>query len=833
MPDASHIPTIVSGVIALLMIAAATLVLTRRLRFPFTVALVLIGLALSSTRYVFPATIPGLSDLEISPALILYVFLPVLIFESAFNLDARLLRRNLGPVLILAVPGLLLSTLLIGLIVTFTTNISLSAALLLGAILSATDPVAVISIFKRLGAPKRLTILVEGESLLNDATSIVLARIILAIVLAGHISGATALRGVVDFVLVFAGGLAVGILLGLIAGYLLGAVGSDLYLEITLTTILAYLSFILAEELLHVSGVTATLAAGLTVGSWGRVRISVPIRRHLEQFWAYIAFICNALIFLMVGLRVNLAALWANAVPLIWVMSAMLVSRAVVIYGLMPVLGRIPRSERIGAAYKAVMFWGGLRGAVALAIVLSLPSFSERETFVALVMGAVLFTLLVNGLTMEPLVKRVGLDRPPLADRFAQLEALFSAQRRAANRLPELLNAKLFNASIADRLREECFHNIDDTQGQIEALSRLELNRNQQRRIAFLRALAEERSAYVELFDSGQLTEAALRELTLVLDAKQDAMRFRGVHLVEPIRELRRHQVEKLIVRLLDRLSLTASLAERLRLRRVALDYDVAWGEYQASSRVLGMLGELSRLEAIPAPLLDEVKGSYLSRNERAQQQLDYMAEQFPEFVYDLQEQIGRRLVLLSELNSVDQQATAGTIPDSVADRLTVQFQDAMGQLHHHAIPKLKTSPEELLRTVPFLQNLSTEDFMVLTNRMRHRTFVAGEVIFRQGDPEASLYLIARGVVRITRKTGDDWRHIATLMAGNFFGEAAFLENRRRNATVTAMTACSLYELSRNNLEAVLEVYPGIRTALEKESERRKIGTSEVGINAR
>jgi CRP-like cAMP-binding protein len=114
---------------------------------------------------------------------------------------------------------------------------------------------------------------------------------------------------------------------------------------------------------------------------------------------------------------------------------------------------------------------------------------------------------------------------------------------------------------------------------------------------------------------------------------------------------------------------------------------------------------------------------------------------------------------------------------------------------------------------------------------MRHRTFVPGEVIFRQGDPGASLYLIARGVVRITRKTGDDWKHIATLMAGNFFGEAAFLENRPRNATVTAMTACSLYELRRNNLEAVLEVYPGIRTALEKESERRKIELNELSIN--
>src|SRR5262245_61723631 len=247
LTEVSHIPQTVAGVIALLLIAAAALVLTRRVRFPFTVALVLIGAFLSSTYSFFPRIFPSLHDLDISPALILYVFLPVLIFESAFNLDPRLLRQNLGPVLTLAVPGLLVSTLLIGLIVRVITPYPLTAALLLGAILSATDPVAVISMFRRLGAPKRLTILIEGESLLNDATSIVLARILLAVLLLNQVSPGIIGRGAFDFVFVFVGGLAVGAVLGLIAGYLLGLVGSDLYTEITLTMALAYLSFLLAE----------------------------------------------------------------------------------------------------------------------------------------------------------------------------------------------------------------------------------------------------------------------------------------------------------------------------------------------------------------------------------------------------------------------------------------------------------------------------------------------------------------------------------------------------------------------------------------------------------
>ena len=818
MPEASHIPQIVGGVIALLMIAAAILVLTRRLNFPFTVALVLIGAALSLSVKLFPRFVPSLGELEISPALILYVFLPLLIFESAFNLHGRLLRQNLSPVLTLAIPGLLLSTFVIGIIVKLTTPFSLIIALLLGAILSATDPIAVISLFRRLGAPRRLTILVEGESLFNDATSIVLARILLGVLLAGQVSANVVARGALGFILVFLGGLAVGAALGLITGYLLGAIGSDLYVEITLTAAVAYVSYLVAENLLHVSGVTATLAAGLIVGGWGRMKISASVRHDLDQFWAYIAFISNALIFLMVGLRVNFSELSANGRLLFWTIVAMLVSRAIVIYGLMPLVGRLPGSEPIGAAYRAVMFWGGLRGAVALAIVLSLPAFPERETLVALVMGAVLFTLLVQGLTIEPLVRWLGLNRPPLADQFLRLEALFAARRRALEQLPELLAVKLFNASVAERLRTECAEQLQITKSELDELANVGLNRNEQRRIVFLRAFAEERSAYMDLFDKGQLSETAFRELTPALDAQLDAMRYRGVYLISPVRQLHRHRIERRILRALDRVR----LAERLRLRRVALDYEVAWGEYHASGRVLDMLANLARLEAIPPHVLDEVVSSYSTRYDDAQKRLDHTAEQFPEFVYDLQEQLGWRLVLLAELASVERLARSGTIPPPVTDRLTADLEGEMRGLGRRQITKLKTGPEELLRSVPFLRDLPAEDFAVLTARLHPQTVAAHEVIFEEGDPGDALYIIARGVVRISRREDNVWRHVASLMAGNFFGEGSLLDRRPRNATVAAITPCALYKLRRKDLEVLVEVYPNIRQALEKENERRK-----------
>ena len=476
MHEESNIVELVIGIISLLLIAATVLALTKRLKLPFSVMLVLVGMGVAWLSKFNEGAQLLIEEMEISPSLILYVFLPTLIFESAYNLDARQLRQNLRPILTLAIPGLLLSNCIIGLLVVFASEVPLPAALLLGAILSATDPVAVIALFKKLGAPSRLTVLVEGESLFNDATSIVLSKIMIAIVLAGSFTTANLVSGVETFIVVFFGGLVVGWLLGLLTGYVLGKVQSDHDIEITLTTILAYVSFIFAEEILHVSGVMATVAAGLTLGGWGRIRISPSVRSYLDHYWEYLVFVATALIFLMVGLKVEFMAMWEHVDMLAVVILAMLFSRAVVIYGLMPLLSRIPGSEPVSKGYQTVMYWGGLRGAIALAIVLSLPAFEEREMFIVLVMGAVIFTLLAQGLSMDMLVKKLGLDRPPLADRLALLEGKLAGQRMALRRIPELREGGLYSRPIAEKLQQICEDEINEVKNALENLRNSELD---------------------------------------------------------------------------------------------------------------------------------------------------------------------------------------------------------------------------------------------------------------------------------------------------------------------------------------------------------------------
>ncbi|WP_020682787.1 cation:proton antiporter [Marinobacterium rhizophilum] len=822
MESALHIAHLVAGIIALLLIAAVTLAVTERLRFPFTVALVLVGAALAEIAQSYPQALGPLDGIEISSGLILYVFLPTLVFESAFHLDSRQLRRDLAPVVMLAVPGLLVSTFIIGGVMALATPVSFSAALLLGAILSATDPVAVISLFKRLGAPRRLTVLVEGESLFNDATSIVLARVLVGILVAGAVSVQSVLEGVLDFVVVFAGGLIVGWLMALVTGYLLTLLQGHHFIEITLTTILAYTSFLIAEEVFHVSGVMATVAAALTFSGWGWIKVSPPVRAYLEHFWEYMAFIATALIFLMVGMQAEVTAL-LDAMPLlVWVILGMLLSRLVVVFGLMPLVERLPGAQPVGLGYKAVIYWGGLRGAIALAIVLSLPPFEYSAIFTTLVMGAVLFTLLVQGLSINALVHRLALDRPSLADRFARVEGNLLAKGRARSRIPELMEGGLFSGSIAQRLQLNSDRELLSIREELDQLRLAELDTNEERRLLYLRGFAEEQSLFIDMFNKGHICEAAFWQLRQRVALDLDTVRFQSnlEHIAFSTRQP--SVLEQLRLRLLDRFGVLAGYAQRLRIRRVAKDYEIAWGRYQSCGRVLERFDELVEMESISPQVAAEVRQQYEAWHSAACTQLDQMAEQFPEFVADMQERLGQRLILLAEGEAIDEQLMRGTLPQGIAETLEHEMQAKLKQLRGAEIKKLRVEPSELLRKVPFLQDIPESAFAQLATRMRSVTVAEGENIITQGDTGYSVYLIARGVVRVIRKEGDVERQLATLMAGDFCGEMALLNQETRSATVKAVTPCSLYELRRDDLVRTLEEYPAIHAALEKAAQDRK-----------
>lgn len=379
----------------LLFVSALVAMLTRRLRLPYTVGLVLAGIALYGAH--------ARIDLHLSRDLIFSLFLPPLIFEAALCIRWSQLRRELPVVTLLATVGVLLAATVTAAGMHYGLQWSWNNAIVFGVLIAATDPVAVIATFKEAGVHGRVRLLIESESLLNDATAAV------AFVAAlGMLAGAqTSFAAIGTTLLLAIGG---GAVVGVLAGWgflLLAGRTTDHLVEFTLTTLAAYGSFFLAEHY-HCSGVLAALAAGLVVGNRSaRSGGANPRAQTLETFWEYVAFVANSLIFLLIGAQLaqqRFADMWA---PILAAIALVTLGRALAIY---PLCALFTRSRlAVSLRHQHVLFWGGLRGALALALALALPvDMPNREAIITLTYSVVVFSVFVQGLTITPLLRRLG-----------------------------------------------------------------------------------------------------------------------------------------------------------------------------------------------------------------------------------------------------------------------------------------------------------------------------------------------------------------------------------------------------------------------------------------
>lgn len=386
--------------VALAAIAAVTAVVVRRLRIPYSVALVVLGLVAGA---VLPA-----GAITVTPELVLLVLVPGLVFEAALRLELSELRQTFGWMVLLAAPGVLVSAAIVAIVLNLATGLPLQLGMVVGAMVAATDPVAVISTFRNLGAPRRLATLVEGESLFNDGTAIVLFVVTVNAVTGNVTIGETA--GTV--VVTVASSIAIGLGAGWLASRLTKLI-DDHSIELTISLATAYGTYLLTDGL-HQSGIIATVVAGVVIGTYGRaVGLSTRALETLDVVWEFIAFLLTAFAFLLVGLAISFSDLVAAAPSILWGLVAILVGRAVVVYGLLGGASRLVRNRRprtvVPLSWLHVMFWAGLRGAVAVAMALSLPAhFPQRALLQEITFGVVLFTLFVQGTTAERLVARVG-----------------------------------------------------------------------------------------------------------------------------------------------------------------------------------------------------------------------------------------------------------------------------------------------------------------------------------------------------------------------------------------------------------------------------------------
>jgi len=388
-----------SGTIVLLLVVAAIVALVaRKLNIPYSIALVIAGLGLGLSGVLHP---PALTK-----ELLFAVFLPGLIFEAAVELDADEFWRNRITIFSLALPGVILATPIVaaGLVFSLaptTTWIGWGPAFVFATLIAATDPIAVVSLVRALGAPGRLGVLIESESLLNDGTAAVAFTATAAFVLGEHPS---VLEAALAFVYAIAAAIALGGAVGLATRRLITWT-DDSRVIITITAVTAYGSFIVAEAI-HASGVIAVVTAGLLVGDEPSRRAIAPQARHaLHSFWDYVAFALNSIVFLLIGFQAGVGSLFRSWLPIVIAFVVVAIARVVATYAVVAV---VPRSERLPKRWTAILAWSGLRGSLAMVLALSLPpEMPQRNLVIEMTVGVVVLSILVQGLTAAPLLRHL------------------------------------------------------------------------------------------------------------------------------------------------------------------------------------------------------------------------------------------------------------------------------------------------------------------------------------------------------------------------------------------------------------------------------------------
>jgi len=551
-------------VIALLVITGIAL-LVRRFKFPYTVALVFAGLLLAISPTYFPLRL-GTGQELISSELILAFFVPPLVFEGALQLDWKRFQANLVPILLMAVFGVVFATFIVSGVVSSISGgfealsqtigstafydfplLPFSATLAFGALISATDPVAVIAFFRSMGVTKRLGILVEGESLLNDGTSIVIFNLALALggaALVGEASTAarqsTLPLVIWEFCKVSAGGLIIGLLVGKLAEMLFKRTDNRL-VETTITIPVAFGSYVLAEQL-GLSGILSVVAAGIYLGTVIPANTSPTTKIALYNFWEVTSFIVTSLIFLIIGWVIDIRQFLSpqNLTLVLAAVVAVLLARALVVYGISAFTnyvlsplgerGKTSRVSPIPGSYQHVMFWGGMRGAISLALALSLapdafgPGVGEQLRLMTF--GVVLFTLLVQGITIESLIKKLGLavhsESQLEKERYLGRYYISRAAQAELNRLHEsgVISGSLWkameeaqNAELIEHDREvrDLLHRFPELSNQLAIQAR--------RSILYAERIALDEAARNEV-----ITEVVHEKMLEELDARTKAL---------------------------------------------------------------------------------------------------------------------------------------------------------------------------------------------------------------------------------------------------------------------------------------------------------------------
>jgi NhaP-type Na+/H+ or K+/H+ antiporter len=808
-------------IIVSLFIGTATRYWLRKSPMPYTITLLIIGLLLGlSFRMGLFSTFWGLSEEgglaffgesinwagHIDPHLIFYIFLPTLIFEAAFALHVHTFKKSFTNAFILAVPGIIVALVLTGAAAMLikTLNIGLGlwtwpVALMFGVIISATDPVAVVSILKEVGASKKLATLIEGESLLNDGTAIVIFMVLLA-----GITGAEGGNAIFEFVRVALGGVAVGVIIGWIVVIWLKKVFNDALFEITVVVGAAYLAFFVAEHFFHISGVLALVSFGLMMAGIGRTRISPQVAHFLHEFWELAAFIANTLIFLIVGVVIALRVSFTTRdfIILFLIYITILVVRAIVLAMFYPLMKRI--GYGLSPKDGVIAWWGGLRGAIGLALALIVSSESSidpeiRTQILSLTAGIVFLTSLINATTIKPLIDWLGLTKVGEA-RLQLLEQTVSMLRKGSEKELSKLKENRFMSGADWDAVSTYLPEAKDVKTTVKEVDTLFETRK--------RMLFKEKESYWRQFSEGLLSPAAVQNLSDEIDHLLD---FNGRESLAKRKDLEQLWATPKFLAKLQTLPVMGGFWRKRFYRKLALSYDCARGFVVAneenlkslSSLIVGLTGgtdkvtkEIEKVSSLEDEINENrIMGLTFLRN---------LKETYPEVYHAIETQIASRSLLNHQMGTIQKLEKQGRLEPADAANLESVIQSHMKQIIDSP-PQIKTTESlRYLHSIPALSGLSESDLVFLADQFQEKVFPIDAKIALEGVNVDGFYIIIRGTARIEK----DSALLRVAQPGFVIGAYEALNGLPLWASFTAESPITALKLSDSSIHKQLKRKP-------------------------
>jgi CPA1 family monovalent cation:H+ antiporter len=738
-----------------------------------------------------------LNLIKIFPEVVVVILLPILIFDAAYDMEISEFRTDFGQIMGLATVGLGISTFIIGYLIHYFLKFDLFPSLTFGALISATDPISIVALFREIGIPKRLQNIVEGESLLNDATAFVMFQVLVGITMNTTSSSNIIGPAIGHFLTILLGGILLGLVLAYAISLLLKFVSVSGSAQLGITVVAAFVSFLAAENIFHVSGIMTTITVGLYLGSRARTKFNKDALTGMRYIWGFLALSANIIVFFAVGVTVEPSVLLLSAKFILPTIAIVYLARSISVFATVSILNRIKWINKISGLYQIVLAWGGLRGGLALGLVLTLPeTFPYKNIFVSLAISVVLATLFVNALTTRKLLQKLKLDRLNLDDEKFYYKTVELIQEKIFTPLNSLARNGIISSDLVESKKLQSLKIFLD--GHIQFISQMLKNDDADLKFAMATVLLREKQYYDKKLEDKILSNLSYYHLIRFVDERiifykqEQFQELKDYHFEFP----KSKNFQTIIARWIK------PIHDQQLIQRLAIELEV----------ILNMkLALISVSNDVAHPKVKEI---VLSWEGQANHKLEEFYKLYPLYSSAAQMHYVSTSLYAGAMAEATELRNFLIIGQPVFSRVSEKIQKILNESVAESVQLFDPKKTELLSNVPLFQDFSKEAIEALSKMAKVKVFPKGKVIAVKGEKINSFILITAGKAEVINNLSDNTALKLEIISGDSFGEMSLLFNKPNTDTVRAILDTEAIEIDRNIIRNFLRDFPSCKQKL-------------------